>query len=137
MKLLIDSNNYSDWLAKLAIITFVFNCLLIPNICNAATAPSWSETETDADRLNVSDSEHARHLVVTKDAVYALDREGKLLKFPFDGSRPTQQTLPGEVVGISVDKNAKLWVLAVEELSRNVFVLTQDKSAKNGDFSAT
>jgi hypothetical protein len=55
--------------------------------------------------------------------------DGKLFKFPFDGSQPTQQTLPGRVIGISVDKDAKLWVMVFEGLSNNAFILTPEKQS--------
>lgn len=100
-------------------------------MASAMTPSSWTMTTTYASSIDQYEAQHARHLIATRDAVYALSRKGKLLKFPFDGSQSIQQRLPGRVVGISVDKNSRLWALVFEELSNNAFLLTPRTSDKD------
>ena len=98
--------------------------ILLPQ---GALADGWTKFNGWGKPLEDKNASHIRHLVATKYAIYALGLDNELLRFPFDGSRATQERLPGRVIGISEGSNGDLWVLTVEELSNNAYVLTRDQ----------
>jgi hypothetical protein len=104
----------------------LLGCLLLTPPSQVLAA-SWTQIDGYALTLNPEAASHIRHLVATKYAIYGLSIDHKLLRFPLDGFPPTEETLPGRVIDISVDPDGQLWVVTVEELSHNIYVLVRDQ----------
>lgn len=117
--------------AAVAVSSLVF-CLaaLLPG---EAIAASWTQLLARAYSVDKKDASHIRHLMAGKDAVYALGSDHQILRFPFDGSPASEQTLPGVVVDISISSDGRLWVINFDQLTDQIYVLTPDPDAKDAD----
>lgn len=106
-------------------LALVFPTVLSLILPRGALAAYWTHMDGYAITVGRDEASHVRHLLASRDAIYALNIDHKLLRFPYDGSPATAEALPGRVVDISVAPNGQLWVVTVEPLSHNIFVLTR------------